>query len=99
MESENTVSGTALKREAKQLKPIVRIGKNGITPAQVEEIHRHLKKRGIIKVKLLNNFLSKTERKEAAKSLGEKTGSRVVAVTGFTVVLFRGKAAMEENEG
>jgi len=98
MESANSpISGTALKKEAKQIKPLVRIGKNGITESQVEEIKRHLQKRGLIKVKLLDNFLSKTGRKEAAKDLAEKTGSRVVAVTGFTVVLFREKKQPDEN--
>lgn len=39
------------------IKPIVQIGKNGLTETVVAEIEKHLKKRKLIKIKCLKYFL------------------------------------------
>ena len=44
-----------LKKEAKILEPILRIGKNGMNDSIILEIEKLLKKRKLIKIKVLNN--------------------------------------------
>ena len=50
-----------LKVRSKSLKPIIRIGKNGLTDGIINEIKAHLKKRRLIKIKLLQNSLENSE--------------------------------------
>ena len=44
-----------LKQKAKNLQPILRIGKNGVNDNVINEVNKLLKKRNIIKIKILNN--------------------------------------------
>ena len=78
-----------LKIKSKNLEPIVRIGKAGITTAQIEEIKKLLKKRKLVKIKMLNNFIDKIDRKAAAKELTDKTDAVLVDAIGSVVVLYK----------
>lgn len=75
------------KREAKKLEPIIRIGKNGLTPETIKEIKKLLEKKRLIKIKFLKSALQNKNRKELAKELAEKTSSTLVDVIGFVAVL------------
>ena len=77
-----------LKSKSKLLRPIVRIGKNGIDETQIDEIKKHLKKRKLIKIKLLKSS-RKESIKEIAKEVAEKTNSILVDVIGFVFVLYK----------
>ena len=79
----------ALRAKAKAEKPLVWIGKNGITDEIIAQIDSFLKKRKLVKIKLLPAFIEGHDRKEAAKELSEKTDSRIVDQTGFVVALYR----------
>jgi RNA-binding protein len=76
-----------LRQQSHDLQPLVRIGKGGITETLVEEILKHLKKRKLVKVKLLQSF--EGDRKETAQELVDKTESVLVLLVGGTVVLWR----------
>jgi RNA-binding protein len=78
-----------LRSKAKSLKPIMQIGKRGITPEAVEQLATFLKKRKLVKVKLLNSFVEGKDKKEIARELAEKTGSELADLTGFAVTLYR----------
>ena len=78
-----------LKEKAKLLEPTVRIGKNGLTESAVGEIKKQLKKRGIIKVKMLRNFIEGRKKKEVAQQVAEQTESELVDSIGFVLVLKR----------
>ena len=75
--------------KARALKPILWIGKNGITDAVVEELKKLLKKKGIIKIKFLRNFIEDKSKKEIANEIAELSDSELVMLVGFTIVLKR----------
>lgn len=75
-----------LRAKAKILEPIVRIGKNGLSEASVNEIKKQLARKKLIKIKLLK---SAEDRKHLAKEIAEKTNSELIEAVGFIVVLFK----------
>lgn len=77
-----------LKSKAKLIRPLVRIGKNGINDNQINDIRKHLKKRKLIKIKLLKSF-RKEETKDISLDIAEKTDSKVIHIIGFTFVLYK----------
>ena len=72
-----------------QLKPAVRIGKNGITDSTIDEILKILKKKKTIKVKFLNSFMDGKVKKEVFEEVAKKTGSKLLQSRGFTIVLHK----------
>lgn len=79
----------ALKARAKAEKPLVWIGKNGITDETITQLDMFLKKKKLVKIRLLNSFVDSHDRKAAAEELAERTGSRVIDQIGFVVALYR----------
>jgi RNA-binding protein len=80
-----------MKSKAMLLKPMVRIGKAGLTDGLIKEINNHLKKKKLIKVKFLKSFMESKEKKQAVQELVEKTNSVLVRKVGFTATLYRAK--------
>ena len=78
-----------LKKEAQALKPIVQIGKNGLTPTSIEQVSRALKKHKLIKVKFLKSALENKDKKEIARELAQFTESKIIYATGFVVALYK----------
>ncbi len=78
-----------LKQQAQSLTPILRIGKNGASEAVLSEIKNHLRKRGLIKIKLLTAALEGRSRKELAQTIADATHAQLVEATGFIVVLYK----------
>jgi putative YhbY family RNA-binding protein len=79
----------ALKTRAMAERPLVWVGKNGLTGEIIAQVDTFLKKNKLVKIKLLPSFIEEHDRKEAAKELAEKTGSKLVYQTGFVVALYR----------
>jgi RNA-binding protein len=79
----------ALKARAKAEKPLVWIGKNGITDEIIAQVDMFLKKQKLVKIRLLNSFVDAHDRKAAAKEIAERTGSRIIDQTGFVVAVYR----------
>lgn len=74
------------------VEPTVRIGKQGITQAQISEMIKQLRKRQIIKIKLLQSFTegkSREERRKVGEELRKATKSTIVLHTGNSIVLQR----------
>jgi RNA-binding protein len=78
-----------LKVEASQLKPIINIGKNGITDAVVEEIRKHLKANRLIKIKMLKSSREEKDTTTIAEELAQVTASQIIEIRGNNVVLYR----------
>ena len=78
-----------LKSKAVELKPIIWIGKSGLTDNAIKEIKLQLKKKKLIKVKFLKSIVKEKNKKELFKELASKTGSRIIHQVGFVVVLYR----------
>lgn len=78
-----------LLEKAKQLEPVLRIGKSGLTEGVVAELKKQLKKKKLIKVKFLKSALVEKNRKELAKEVADKTGAELIHQVGFVVVLYK----------
>ena len=76
-----------LKKDAKTLDPILRIGKNGMNDNIILEVEKLLKKRKLIKIKVLNNCSD--DKEEIFKTILEKTKSTLVTKIGGTVTIYR----------
>lgn len=78
-----------LRTEATKIKPIINIGKNGITEAVVEEIKKQVKASRLIKIKMLKTSEEGEDIKVSAEKLAQKTNTTLIDVRGSTVVLYR----------
>ncbi|TQD24042.1 YhbY family RNA-binding protein [Methanolobus vulcani] len=78
-----------LKNEATKIKPIINIGKNGITDSVVEEIKKQVKANRLIKIKMLKTSSEGEDIKISAEKLAEATKTTLIDVRGSTVVLYR----------
>ena len=87
----------ALKARAQLLKPTLKIGKEGLSPAFIAALDEALKHNELVKVKF-DDF--KEQKKELSPQLAEKTRSHLIMRVGNVAVLFRAKpAAKEANSG
>lgn len=80
----------AFKARAQLLKPTLKIGKDGISPAFLAALDDALKYHELVKVKF-DDF--KDQKKELSPQLAEKTGSHLVTRVGNVAVLYRPKPA------
>lgn len=74
-----------LKQKAKNLQPILRIGKSGITDNVLAEISKLLKKKKLIKIKILNNC----SEEEVISKIISKTNSELISNIGNTFSIYR----------
>lgn len=75
-----------LRGKAHGLRPLVNIGKNGVTEGVTEAIDRALTDHELIKVKFLDH---KAEKRELTSGIAEKTKSYLVDVIGNVAILYR----------
>lgn len=79
-----------LKKEAHDLDPIVRIGKEGLTDNIVQSLLDAINSRELIKVKVLQNLdADKDETRELADELSKKSGAELVGVIGKTLIFYK----------
>lgn len=83
----NTSLKQELKAKAHHLRPVVRLGTKGLTPAVVEETNIALLSHELIKVKI--NGVEKTDRQELAAKLCEQLQADLIQLIGNTAVLYR----------
>ena len=76
-----------LKVKAAELKPVVMIGKNGITESVIEEIKSSIEQHELIKVKAKAE--DREQRDELAQYLAEQSESTVVQFLGNNLTLFK----------
>lgn len=76
-----------LKIKAAELKPVVMIGKNGITESVIEEIKSSIEHHELIKVKAKAE--DHEQRDELAQYLAEQSESTVVQFLGNNLTLFK----------
>ncbi|HWD18222.1 MAG TPA: YhbY family RNA-binding protein [Verrucomicrobiae bacterium] len=78
----------ALKAQAQRLKATLEVGKDGLSPQFLAALDDTLKFHELVKVRF-GQF--KTEKKELAPQLAEKSGSHLVTRVGNVAVLYRPK--------
>ena len=84
-----------LKSAAQRLKPILKIGKNGVTPQFVQSLEAAFAAHELIKIRF-DEF--KEEKNILARDLATKTGSHLITVLGNVAVLYRRKAETAATE-
>ena len=77
-----------LKARAQLLKPIMRLGKEGTTPAFIKALDELLAQRELVKVKFDHH---REEKNELMPCLADKVAARIILRVGNVVVLFRRK--------
>jgi RNA-binding protein len=75
-----------LKSIAHHIKPVIYIGKNGISESLIAALNKSLSDHELIKIKFID---FKDEKKSLIETLIAQTGSVLVSITGNVAVLFR----------
>lgn len=68
------------------LKPVVRLGKDGVTETVVGELDRALDHHELVKVRLVGD---RDERTRDSEALADRTGAEVAGTIGSVAILFR----------
>ena len=80
-----------MKIKAAALKPVVRIGKSGLTENVLAEIKKQFKSHNLVKIKLLKACFEKTGKKEVAKNIADSTESVLILLQGNIVTIYKEK--------
>ena len=75
-----------LRKLSHDLKPLIRIGKNGVTPATIANIDRALTDHELVKIKYLEH---KDQKKTLTRRITEETRSTLIDQIGNTATLYR----------
>lgn len=78
-----------LRKRAKSLEPVVRIGKSGLTESQLGEIERFLKNKELIKIKMLGSAAK--DKDVLIKRVLENTCSELIEKVGNVFVIYKKK--------
>ena len=78
-----------LKSKGKQLKPIINIGKSGITESQISHIKKTLKKKKLIKIRFNRSALEEKDKVDVLKEILNKTGSVQIDFIGFNAIIYK----------
>lgn len=77
----------ALRAAGHHLSPVVQVGKEGVTPAVVTQLHGALTAHELVKVKIGTE--SPEDRFEAAERLGQEAGAQIAQILGRTLLAYR----------
>lgn len=83
----NSIQIQSLKAFAHHLKPVVQIGKNGVSASLIREIENSLAAHELIKIQL--SAADKDALNELASSLCQQTGAQLVEVRGKIATIFK----------
>ncbi|MRR14178.1 YhbY family RNA-binding protein [archaeon] len=86
---------TYLRGLAHKLRPVVQVGKSGITPELVRAVEEALNDHELIKVKFVD---FKEERKELSAEIGAQTGSEALGLIGNVAIFYRQNADGEKRK-
>ena len=75
-----------LRSQAHHLKPVIFIGKNGLTDALLEKLDRELNAHELIKLRFVE---FKPERRELTEQLATSSRSEIAGIIGHTAILYR----------
>ena len=75
-----------LKAKAHHLDPQIQIGKNGVTPEQIQTIKTHLKTHELLKIKF-NDY--KKQKTELSNQITTETESEQVDLIGNTLIIYK----------
>lgn len=84
-----------LRAKAHDLKPIVLIGKSGVSDGCIQSINEAIDAHELIKVKFIEH---KDNKKELSDTICKKTDSEIVGNIGHTIMLFRQNPDQEKQK-
>lgn len=85
-----------LRSMAQTTKPLIQIGKSGISDSLIANLNIQLNAHELVKLSILQNCF---EDKEAiAKQLAEETSSELVQIIGHQIVLYRESKKKDKND-
>lgn len=84
-----------LRRLAHDLKPVVQIGKNGLTEQLYAALDHELSAHELIKIKFMD---FRDERKALTEELAGVSGSTLVGLIGYVAILYREQADPEKRQ-
>lgn len=88
METLKGFQKTWLRGRAHDMKPVVFIGRNGLSPAVIQAVDDALNTHELIKVKFLD-FKDKKQKQAIAESIEAQTLSEMVGMIGHMALFFR----------
>ena len=77
------------KQDIHDLKPVIRIGKNGVTENIINEVKMLVKKKKIVKIKVLRSALNSETMDQIADKILKETNLKIVQLRGHSVVVAR----------
>lgn len=77
----------ALRAEGQVLAEALRVGRDGASPAVLQELDRLLRARGLVKVRFME--ADRQQRAHLSEALAEGTGSECVGAVGHTALFYR----------
>lgn len=93
------------RKMSNSLKPVLQIGKNGLTEQVVQEIGNNLKKRRLIKIKCIKYHLdtieegtNKEKMNKTAEYIAGKLNAKVISVVGFNITLGKNIGSLREED-
>ncbi len=78
-----------LQKRAHLLKPIMQIGKNGLTETVMSQLQKHLKQKKLIKVRLLKSSFEETQKETIIQEIQQKTQSTLISHVGHMCILYK----------
>ena len=84
-----------LRAKAHDLKPIVLVGKSGVSKGCIQSINEAIEVHELIKVKFIEH---KDNKKALSKTICDKTDSEIVGNIGHTIMIFRQNPDKEKQK-
>ena len=84
-----------LRAKAHDLKPVILVGKSGVTDGCIQSINEAIESRELIKVKFIDH---KDNKKKLSETIRDKTKSEIVGNIGHTIMLFRQNPDKEKQK-
>ncbi len=81
----------SMRNRSSSTKPLVQIGKQGVTDGVIDAIDSYLERKQTVKVRVLKTGLKERDMRDISREIVEKTGSDLVEIRGHTLVLHRRK--------
>jgi RNA-binding protein len=81
---------------AHSLKPVVSIGRSGLSEPVIQNADAALKKHELVKVKFIA-FKEKKQKKDIIAALGQRTAAELVGRIGHTAIFFRANPESGRN--
>lgn len=80
-----------LKKQARNLKPMLVIGKEGISQNSIENIKKNLAANKLTKIKISKNYLdeNKLVKKDVANHIAKQLGATLIDLVGFVAVYYK----------